>query len=376
VEQYLQLADDSEAKRCVVLSGQLTAFLRARWGLVKVRGDSDRHHALDAVVVAACSHDMVNRLSGYSKRRELENAKQGFIDPDSGEVLNPAMLDQLERHFPTSWPHFREELEARLKIDNTPALREVLAGFGTYTESALLQAMPLFVSRMRTQRTSGEIHKASIASFNDYVETKTKIRTPLTSLTLAKLKDIVGYEDPRNARMIGILRERLEQHGGNGKKAFSDPLIKPSKSDKSAPVVRTIAVWQTQRSGMRVRGGVADLGDMLRVDVFKNGSAYELIPRYVAANFFGQRPEPSPGSIFLFSLSKNDVVKVHMSGQVPVIAYFVLYESDGRLTLRAHDQPQPDKKFFRKSVASALLIEKYHVDVLGKVYGTRERPVQ
>ena len=27
----------------VVLSGQLTAFLRVRWGLLKVRGDSDRH---------------------------------------------------------------------------------------------------------------------------------------------------------------------------------------------------------------------------------------------------------------------------------------------------------------------------------------------
>ena len=39
VEQYLQLHEDSEAKRCVVLSGQMTSFLRARWGLVKVRGD-------------------------------------------------------------------------------------------------------------------------------------------------------------------------------------------------------------------------------------------------------------------------------------------------------------------------------------------------
>ncbi|MBS0462767.1 MAG: type II CRISPR RNA-guided endonuclease Cas9, partial [Proteobacteria bacterium] len=51
VEDNLQLSSDS--KRCVVLSGQLTGFLRARWGLTKLREGSDRHHALDAAVVAA-----------------------------------------------------------------------------------------------------------------------------------------------------------------------------------------------------------------------------------------------------------------------------------------------------------------------------------
>jgi len=87
VEQYLQLHSDSETKRCVVLSGQMTSFLRARWGLVKVRGDSDRHHALDAAVVAACSHGMIQRLSNYSRRKELEKVREGFVDIDTGEIL-------------------------------------------------------------------------------------------------------------------------------------------------------------------------------------------------------------------------------------------------------------------------------------------------
>ncbi|MHB0926436.1 MAG: type II CRISPR RNA-guided endonuclease Cas9, partial [Gallionellaceae bacterium] len=88
VEQYLQLHEDSEAKRCVVLSGQMTSFLRARWGLVKVRGDSDRHHALDAAVVAACSHSMVQQLSKYSQRKELEQVREGFVDVVTGEIVN------------------------------------------------------------------------------------------------------------------------------------------------------------------------------------------------------------------------------------------------------------------------------------------------
>ncbi len=75
VERFLKLDEkvgagdtaETAVKRCVVLSGQTTAFLRARWGLLKVRGDSDRHHALDAAVVAACSHGMVKRLADYAR---------------------------------------------------------------------------------------------------------------------------------------------------------------------------------------------------------------------------------------------------------------------------------------------------------------------
>ncbi|PKO87503.1 MAG: type II CRISPR RNA-guided endonuclease Cas9, partial [Betaproteobacteria bacterium HGW-Betaproteobacteria-10] len=113
VEQHLKLAEGSEAKRCVVVSGQLTNFLRARWGLLKVRADSDRHHALDAAVVAACSHSMVQRLSNYSRTRELEQVRDGFVDIETGEIINPAMHQQLREHFPDPWPYFRHELEAR-----------------------------------------------------------------------------------------------------------------------------------------------------------------------------------------------------------------------------------------------------------------------
>lgn len=100
IEQHLKLAEGSTAKRCVVVSGQLTNFLRARWGLLKVRSDSDRHHALDAAVVAACSHSMVQRLSNYSRTRELEQVRDGFVNIETGEIVNPAMHQQLREHFP------------------------------------------------------------------------------------------------------------------------------------------------------------------------------------------------------------------------------------------------------------------------------------
>ena len=100
VEQNLKLADGSESKRCVVVSGQLTSMLRMRWGLLKLRSDSDRHHALDATVIAACSHGMVKRMSDYSRRKELKQVREGFVDITTGEVVNPVMHQQLREHFP------------------------------------------------------------------------------------------------------------------------------------------------------------------------------------------------------------------------------------------------------------------------------------
>ena len=117
IEQHLQLAarpDGDLNRRCVVASGQLTGFLRARWGLAKLRSDSDRHHALDAAVVAACTHSMVKALADHARRKEIEFLKQGFPDPETGEILDPCAFDHGKHYFPEPWPHFRHELQARL----------------------------------------------------------------------------------------------------------------------------------------------------------------------------------------------------------------------------------------------------------------------
>lgn len=114
IEAHLKLSDESTSQKCVVVAGQLTAYLRGRWGLSKVRADGDKHHALDAAVVAACSHSMVKRLSDYSRKNELQQVKRDFIDPETGEVLDIQAVRQLEEQFPQPWPDFRKELLGRL----------------------------------------------------------------------------------------------------------------------------------------------------------------------------------------------------------------------------------------------------------------------
>ncbi|MBN9133899.1 MAG: type II CRISPR RNA-guided endonuclease Cas9 [Nitrosospira multiformis] len=372
IEQYLQLATGSKEKRCVVLSGQLTSFLRARWGFSKSREESDRHHALDATIVAACSHGMVKRLSDYSRRKELAYVKEGFIDPATGEPTNPAMLQQLREHFPQPWSHFRDELLARLQINDPGLLREKMEQFGTYSPDAIDALRPLFVSRAISRRGGGEIHKAQIFSVKNNNSTKALERVPLRSLTLAKLERMVGKHDPRNKALYEVLKDRLNSFDNDPDKAFGSQqpkLLKPSKVGDKAPEIRSIRVEVTQNSGLMLRGGIADLGNMMWVDIFRHETqGYSAVPWYQAGvdkirGASGNRA----GYTFCFSLTKNDFVEINIDSEI-VRGYFVLYESDGRMRLRAHDQPQLEKYFFRKSIASAKSIVKFHVDILGRVY--------
>ena len=181
----------------------------------------------------------------------------------------------------------------------------------------------------------------------------------------------VGKEDPRNQTLYEALRERLIKSDDDPKKAFGphqSKMLKPSNEGKHAPEVRTIRVETTQNSGLFVRGGIADLGEMSRVDIFRQKTGFSVTPRYQAnaEKARGILMDPADGT-FCFSLTKNDFVEITIGSQT-VRGYFVMYESDGRMTLRKHDQPQPDKNYFRKSIAKATKITKFNVDILGNIY--------
>ena len=366
IERHLKLAEGSDAKRCVVLSGQMTAFLRARWGINKIRSESDRHHALDAAVVAACTHSMVKRLADYAQNKELAQIRGGFVDAGTGEIVG-------KQHFPEPWPHFHYELEARLKIDEPALLREEMARLGSYDESGLAALRPLFVSRAVQKRGTGAVHAETIRSAKALATSKSYVKTPLEKLKLSALQNIVGADDPRNKALINLIAKRLEDFGDDGKKAFAIPLRKPAKDGKG-PVVKTVKVFSTQKTGMLIRGGVADLGDMLAVGVFKAGKHYLIEPEYLASTKARiSSVAIPPDAEFLFYLRKNDYLEIKL-GDETYRGYFVMYESDGRLTLRAHDQSKPDKEYFRRSVANAQEIQKYHVDLLGNIHPAKPEP--
>ncbi len=391
VETHLQLAEDSGSKRCVVVSGQLTAFLRARWGLLKVREEGDLHHALDAAVVAACTHAMVKRLSDYARRHELELVRNKYVDPETGEVLDivalrkqEALLSKMQIQFPTPWPYFRDELSARL----SPNPGELLARIPGYPPELVVASQPVRVSRAPLRRGLGAAHQETIRSAKLINEGKSSVKTPLTALKLKDLPNIVGYGDPRNEKLIAAIRQRLEQHGDDGKKAFKEPLYKPSKPGAEAPIVRTVNLANTQKSGLPVRGGIANNGAMLRVDVFTDGKKFYAVPLYVAdavkpdlpnRAVVAYKPEEewtlmdeSKGFCFLFSIHSNDWIRVRQKGKTPIEGYSALiHRGTGAANIWAHDRNRSvgkDGLIEGIGIKTALAVEKYNVDMLGRLF--------
>ncbi|GAB1394937.1 type II CRISPR RNA-guided endonuclease Cas9 [Rhodocyclaceae bacterium] len=393
VERHLQLkvgADGTAAKRCVVLSGQTTAFLRARWGLLKVRGASDRHHALDAAVVAACSHGMVKRLGDYARTKELAKVRDSFPDPETGEIVDPAIFQQLHAHFPDPWPHFRQELEARLHIDDSAELRAQLEMFGTYPPETLETLRPLFVSRAPQRRNSGAAHKDTIYAQPARLKAQGGV-TQKVALTSLKLADLDKLIDPhRNEKLYAAIHARLEAHGGKGDKAFppNNPLRKPDRDgNPTGPIVRSVTMVIDKLSGIPVRGGIAKNDTMLRVDVFrhKKDGKFHLVPVYVHHAVAQELPNRAivqgkdeeewtlideQNFDFLFSAHPNDLLRVALKQEVLTGYFSGCDRSTGNIGLWAHDRNASVGKdgFIRTGAKTAIAFEKFHVDVLGNIY--------
>ena len=412
VERYLQLAETSESKRCVVLSGQMTAFMRARWGLTKVRADSDRHHALDAVVVAACNHSMVQRLSNYSRRKELEKVREGFVDVETGEVINPAMFDQLNAHFPNPWEHFHSEVKARLHVDDIKLLQVELEKLGTYTADDLLAAKPLFVSRAPQRRNSGAAHKETIYGQPESLKAQGGV-TQKIAVTNLTLKDFDKLIDPhRNEKLYAVLRNWVEKRDANEKQAkeieaslgrgkdkrtpteiekaeiarLRDLPRKPTNDDRQGPVVRTVTAVIDKLSGIPIRGGVAKNDTMLRVDVFTKAGKFHLVPVYVHHTAAKELPNRAIVAFkdedewtlidesfeFCFSIYPNDFVKITQKGKPALIGYYSsCHRGTGNLNIWAHDRSKAvgkDGIIEGIGVKTALSLEKFNVDVLGNIY--------
>jgi CRISPR-associated endonuclease Csn1 len=410
VEKYLQLADGSDIQRCVVLSGQLTAFLRMRWGLLKVRDESDRHHALDAVVIAACSHGMVKRLSDYSRRKELEQVREGFVDLETGEIVNPAAFAKLEAHFPAPWEHFRDELQARLKIDDPAILRAEMQRLGSYPDDAIQALKPLFVSRAPQRRNSGAVHKETIYAQPERLKAQGGVTQKINVANLT-LKDMDKLVEPhRNEKLYATIRKWLESRDGNEKRAreieqgagrgkdkralttaekieiegLRELPRKPTNDGKPGPIVRSVTMDIHKLSGIPIRGGIAKNDMMLRVDIFSKASKFHLVPVYVHHSVTGlpnraiaahkdekEWPLIDTTYSFSFSLYPNDLVKITQKNATFLGYYAGCDRGSGNANLWAHDRNQSignDGLMRGIGIKTSLSVEKFDVDVLGNIY--------
>lgn len=394
IRDTLRFAPDATGKVAeqpvLTPSGGFTSFLRTRWGLHKDREASDLHHAQDACVIAAATPALIKRVSDYNQKREMLEILPGgaMVDKTTGEITKNA-----KAHFPEPWSHFRDEVLARLSHDPAKAVALVSTAYDAETLSRM---RPILVSRAVKRRAGGAVHQDTVRSIKSHLGPQTSSkRTRLTDLNLAKLDQIVGAQDGRNAGLMHVLRARLESFGGDGKKAFAPsqpPVFKPRRDGTDGPIIRTVQLKDVQKGGVPVRGGVADQASMWRVDVFEKGGKFYLVPIYQSDRVRG-RALPNRAATgntprdqwrlmdetfrFHMSLYASELIRLK-NKKMDFTGYFAgLDVATAAISILAHDRSSTiGKDGLLRSLGVQQGTEifcKYHVDVLGSIHPAKAR---
>ena len=229
--------------------GKLTSKLRQAWGVAHLKKNAngerlrdDRHHGLDAIVIAATSEHVLRMATEVSKIAEKRGSHFDL------------------RGLPEPWPGFRLETEA--VVDN------------------------IFVSRAEVRRARGKAHDATINQLREIDgETKVFTRKAIEKLTEKDL-DLIPVPKPYGAivepeKLRDQLVESLRLWLAAGKPKEAEKLPRSPKGD----IIRKVRVGISSKPAVLVRGGTADRGDMVRIDVFtkanKRGkNEFYLVPIY------------------------------------------------------------------------------------------------
>lgn len=376
IRGHLAFADcpAADKQRVVAVNGAVTAFLRKRWGLSKVRADGDLHHAVDASVIACTTQGVIKRVSEFYKRVEA--------------------YETHNEHFPEPWPRFRDEITQRLSACPQENLMKINPAY--YQDVDIASIKPVFVSRMPRHKVTGKAHEDTVRSrVNDEC---TAVRKSITELSLDENGEIKGYYNQNSDRLLyNALRKRLVEFNGNAKRAFAEPFYKPRADGTPGAQVRKVKIVEKTSNVVSVRDGdgVSKSNNMVRIDVYYvPNDGYYWVPIYMTDTVKKELPNHAvlrdksmdewkkmEGNDFLFSLYKNDLVlierdspikfsRIHKGSTLPEkfsAAKTFAYYQMGDISNGAIKGETPDGAYaFRGLTFNTIRkIEKYQVDVLG-----------
>lgn len=410
VNSTLDFSDNIEKKRRVWnVNGKITAYVRKRLGIDKIREDGDEHHAVDAVVIATVSQNSINRITKFAQNMEAcrMNNRGEYVDRETGEIISGAEFEEkYGTKFPEPWNNFRKELMIRSSINTKERMEEAVKSekIMTYFDhddgiDRFKDLEPIFVSRMPRRKVKGEVHKETIRGLRKVNgEIRTITKKSLTDLKLDKNGEIANYSEKakQDDRLLyNALRERLKMYKGDGKEAFKENFYKPKSDGSLGPLVKKVKIEEKTTLGVELNNGkaIADNGGMVRIDVFYvDGEGYYFVPIYIADTLKKELPNKAcvaaktyefwkemTDNNFIFSLYPNDLVKIvskdkiKLNGNkdkdkqpIEVKELFAYYIKAGisvaSLTIINHDSEYVQPNLGIKGLEK---IEKYTVDVLG-----------
>ena len=387
VNSRLEFKESESKQKVITINGKATAYLRAVWGLSKVREDGDKHHALDATIVAVATQGMVQKISHYSKANELKYIRKydDYIDVETGEIVN---LEEYEAErngiLPRPWQGFSQELMLRLSDDPKEELKKT--PINSYDMDFISNSLrPIFVSRVPFRKIGGKLFKETVYSKKYFKEGYFVSKKKLSDLKEKDLDNLYNYECDK--RLYDAIIERMKVFNYDGKKAFVEEFRKPTKNGELGPVVRSIKVKTTVpfKDGIEVNEGLSAKEGMVRIDIYEKENKYFVVPvyRYQIANnsipnkaATAKKKEDEWTIIdetfnFKFSIYKNDLIEIKYAKKNGYFGYYDGFDRDSAgITIENHDNSKRYRGIGIKS--GVTLLNKYEVDVLGYYHKVKE----
>ena len=318
------------------VSGRVTAHLRRLWGLNNILGDTGeknradhRHHAIDALTVACTHSGLTKKLSGYWQAKDEYHVK----DP------------QLDKPWET------------IRMDAEKAVEKVI------------------VSHRVRKKVSGQLHKETVYGDTCEEEETNEVKYSLF-VTRKKVEELSKTEldQIRDEKVRAIIKDHVESHGGNPKKAFTTY----PKHNPEGQEIRKVRLLKKQQKDLMTRAstGWADESSKHHIAIYKLPSGkviFKVVSLLEASQRLSRRQsivehEHDDNAQFLMSLSKGDSLHLVKDNQHEIMIVQSI-SSNGQVTLAHHMNADKKNKWIPKANS---LIDKYHakkisVDPIGRI---------
>lgn len=423
IKDYLLFDEKSKDKygRVETVKGAITSYLRRFWGVQKIREDGDKHHAVDAAIIACVTPKTKNKIERYNQIKESRKMRNGQYVLEDGEICDSDYYDK-HSHLVLPYPYkeFINELDARV-MDEPVLMQNKLRLLG-FNENYLMNAKPFVVSRMTSRKAKGCINEATVFS-SKYADNKYPTvcdgnnvivkRTALANLKLDKNGEINGYFQPEgDVALYNALKQRLVEFDGDAKKAFAptNPIRKPCNSGQGN-IVRTVKTYETYTGGgmlLEKNRGIVKNDGMIRVDLYSKDGKYFGVPVYVADLYRGELPKRAATNgksqnewrviddtyTFEMSIYQDDLLRIEnkkgielkknkdvensaKAASKTIIDDFVYYIGFDRSTVSIKVEDTTGCYFARGvGIQNIGKITKCEIDVLGNVQEIKKRPKQ
>lgn len=308
-----------------VYQGALTAKLRAKWGFnrlthsyisktyimpkemksdIKKDRDNHLHHAMDALVIAAITPSLQQKITLYEKfsryidgetKNQLNNMnfeeldeQVQFYNQQTGEINDIKFKEYLKdevlknhiyfsKHniaklnFPLPYENFAEEAKARVYERNYETLIWELKNLNTYTENDL-KFVKVLMPSIAKAKVSGKMHDETYYGIKKIGDTTFK--TLKKSLSNIKKKDLENIPD-KNGGSKDIYNAIINWFGecekGEDALKKNNGKYPVNPNDKEQKEIKKIKIYsEYKNNGHIVNGANVEKGGIYKIGIYKS----------------------------------------------------------------------------------------------------------